>query len=101
MKKFDWLNLLKIMELRNEEHINLYNAIDFELAKKQMASFNGNWHYGFDSLYHILKRIPLFWLVFPILFLLKITNLGQKIYMRLAVKRKIIPLHCDIDSCGI
>ena len=89
------------MELRNEEHINLYNEINFELAKKQMASFNGYWHYGFDSLYNILKRIPLFWLVFPILFLLKITNFGQKIYIQLAIKRKIIPLHCNIDSCGI
>ncbi|MDR2204883.1 MAG: hypothetical protein LBE36_01820, partial [Flavobacteriaceae bacterium] len=83
------------------EQINSAEGIDKSLAEKQMASFNGKWHYGFVSIYLIFLRLPLFWIFIPILFLLKISKLGQLLYSELALKRKIIPIHCSAESCEV
>lgn len=101
VQKLDWLKLIQIKQLRNELHTNSFRNIDLELAKQQMASFGTKWHYGFNSLYFIFARLPLFWLSIPILYILKITNLGQILYKELALKRKIIPIHCDAEICDI
>ncbi|MDR2204892.1 MAG: DUF393 domain-containing protein, partial [Flavobacteriaceae bacterium] len=58
IQKLDWFNLLKIKQLRNSEQINSAEGIDKSLAEKQMASFNGKWHYGFVSIYLIFLRLP-------------------------------------------
>jgi predicted DCC family thiol-disulfide oxidoreductase YuxK len=100
-KKFNWFNLLKIKQLRNAEHINSIYGIDKNLAEQQMASFNGKWNYGFVSIYLIFLRLPLFWVFVPILWLLKISKLGQFFYSELAMKRKIIPIHCSAETCEI
>lgn len=101
VQKLDWLKLIEIKELRNELHTYSFRNIDLQLARKQMASFGTKWHYGYNSLYFIFARLPLIWLFIPILYILKITKLGQLIYCELALKRKIIPLHCDDDSCSL
>jgi predicted DCC family thiol-disulfide oxidoreductase YuxK len=101
IKKLDWLNLLKIKQLRNEQDIIQFRGINVELAKKQMATYSSSWHYGFKSIYLILIRIPLFLPFIPILFFLSISRIGQFLYIYLAVNRKIIPLHCSIDGCII
>lgn len=58
--------------------------------------------YGFISIYKILLRLPLYWILFfytfPLLYLAKVSGVGDFIYKQVAVKRKMIPLHCD-DSC--
>ncbi len=100
VQKLDWLKLIEIKQLRNELHTNSFCNIDLQLAKKQMASFGTKWHYGYNSLYFIFGRLPLFWLFIPILFILKITRLGQILYNELALKRKIIPIHCDEEVCN-
>jgi predicted DCC family thiol-disulfide oxidoreductase YuxK len=101
VQKLDWLKRIEIKELRTESHTNLFPEIDLELAKQQMASLDTKWHYGYNSLYFIFVRLPLFWLVIPFFYILKITTLGQLIYVELALKRKIIPIHCDTTICGI
>ena len=101
VQKLDWLKLIEIKQLRNELHTNSFRNIDLELAKKQMASFGTKWHYGYNSLYFIFVRLPFFWLFIPFLYILKLTNLGQILYSELAIKRKIIPIHCDAEICGI
>ena len=90
-----------IKQLRNKIDIQNYNNLNIEFATKQMASFTTKWNYGFISIFHILIRLPLFWLFIPFLFLLKITRLGNLFYNELALKRKIIPIHCNTDSCSI
>jgi hypothetical protein len=75
--KFDWFNLLKIKQLRNTEHLNSISGIVQNLAEKQMATFNGKWNYGFISIYLIFLRLPLFLVFVQILFILKISKLGQ------------------------
>lgn len=99
--KLNWLKLIKIKELRNEFHTKTFSTIDLELAKQQMASFDTKWHYGYNSLFYIFARLPIFWVFIPILYILKILNLGQLIYSELALKRRIIPIHCDAEICDI
>jgi predicted DCC family thiol-disulfide oxidoreductase YuxK len=111
VRKLDWLKLIHIKQLRHESlyqtnktnklHINQFNDIDLQLAEQQMASFGTKWHYGYNSLFFIFVRLPIFWIVLPLFFLLKITKLGQVIYIELAVKRKIIPIHCNDEICDI
>ncbi|WP_213277004.1 DCC1-like thiol-disulfide oxidoreductase family protein [Chryseobacterium indologenes] len=101
IKRLDWMNMLEIKELRNPSHISEAFGINKTLAEQQMASYDKKWRYGFITIYMILLRLPLFWIFFPILFLFKITGLGQLIYKELAVKRKIIPIHCDEENCKI
>jgi predicted DCC family thiol-disulfide oxidoreductase YuxK len=101
VEKLDWLKLIEIKQLRNDLNTNSFPKIDIELAKQQMASFGTKWHYGYNSLYFIFARLPLFWLFIPILYILKITTLGQIMYSELALKRKIIPIHCDDTNCEL
>ena len=101
IKKLDLFRLLERRQLRNPEHIHNAKGIDKTLAKKQMASFDGNWHYGYATLFKIFLRIPLSWPIIPILWILKISTIGQYLYLQLAVNRKIIPVHCTEDSCEL
>ena len=101
IQKIDWLNLIDLKELRNENHTNQFIEINIELAKQQMASYTNKWNYGYISLYLIFLRIPLFWISIPFFWLLKVTKFGQYLYKELALKRKIIPLHCDSETCEI
>ncbi len=100
IQKLDWLNLIDFKELRNENHTNQFIEIDIELAKQQMASYTNKWNYGYISIYLIFLRIPLFWISIPFFWLLKITKFGQYLYKELALKRKIIPIHCDEEVCN-
>lgn len=68
IQKLDLLKLIQIKELRNQQHINTAIGIDKILAEKQMASFDGNWHYGYETLYKIFLRIPAFWIFMPFSF---------------------------------
>ncbi len=101
VKFFDWLKLIENKQIRNISDTNQFPELNLELAKQQMASFNNNWHYGFKSIYLILIRLPLFWVFSSILYLLQISTIGQKLYVELALKRKIIPIHCIDDACEI
>lgn len=101
VQKINWLKLIQVKKLRNEFDINSFRDIDLELAKKQMASYDSKWHYGYDSLFYIFLRLPLIWAFIPFFFLLKITKLGQFLYKEFALKRKIIPIHCDTEICDL
>lgn len=101
VRKLDWLKLIEIKQLRNELHTKAFPSMDMQLAKHQMASFCTKWEYGYNSLYFIFLRLALFWLFIPFLYALKLTKLGQFLYKELALKRKIIPIHCDDRVCDI
>lgn len=101
IKKLDWLQLIKIKQLRNSNHIIQVIGINKSLAEKQMASFDGGWDYGYKTLFKIFLRIPLFWIFLPMFWLLKVSNLGQYLYIQLAINRQIIPIHCTEESCEL
>ena len=99
IKKFDILRKISFFKLRKDS-IDIEN-FDNNLALKKMASYkNGKWMYGFESIYRILKEIPLFWFFIPLFYFLKITRIGDFLYDEFAIKRKIIPIHCD-ENCKI
>lgn len=101
VRHWDWLGKVEIRQLRNENDMEQAEGINRELAEKQMASFDGKWHYGYQTLFKIFQKIPLFWPFLPLFFILKITGWGQKIYIKFAINRKIIPLHCDEETCSL
>ena len=99
VKKLDWFNLINYKQLRSNQDTEQFKSLNIELAQQQMASYTNKWNYGFISIFLIFTRLPIFWIFIPILFIFKITGVGQFIYKELAIKRKIIPLHCDENSC--
>jgi len=99
VKNLDWFNLIDCKQLRNKKDTEQFKNLNLELANIQMASYTNDWNFGFNSIFNILVRLPLFWIFIPILFLLKISGFGQLIYKELAINRKIIPLHCNENSC--
>lgn len=101
IEKIDWLQKIDFKELRTQNHTNQFKDINLELAKQQMASYNRKWNYGYISLYLIFLKIPLFWIFIPLFWVLKISKLGQFFYTELALKRKIIPIHCNSEICEI
>lgn len=102
VQQVDWFHLIKIRQLRKIEHINNAKGINKTLSLQQMASSeNFQWTYGYNTIFKIFLRIPLAWVFLPIMWILKITRIGQYLYTELAVKRKIIPLHCTKDQCNI
>ena len=98
IQKLDWLSLIQTKQLRNSNYIKKAVGINQNLAEQQMASFDGNWSYGYAALFKTFLKIPVFWIFIPLFGLLKITNLGQYLYIQLAINRKIIPLHCTEES---
>lgn len=102
VRRFDTRKRISIRQLRHPEHTRLFPEIDMEKGLQQMPAFaSGVWVYGYDTLYLIFKQLPAFWIVLPIFWLLKITGSGRFLYRQLAVKRKIIPIHCDKTICII
>lgn len=100
VRRFDTCRRITIRPLRNPEHTRLFPDIDMEKGLQQMPAFvSGVWVYGYDTLYLIFKKLPVFWIVLPVFWLLKITGLGRLLYQQLAVRRKIIPIHCDKTIC--
>nr|WP_321231566.1 DCC1-like thiol-disulfide oxidoreductase family protein [uncultured Psychroserpens sp.] len=99
IKKMDVLNLIVFIKLREYDG---FDGINLKEAEKKMASTidHKSWNYGYKSIYEIFKRIPFFWVFIPVLFLLKIGKLGEFLYNELALKRKIIPMHCN-EHCQI
>lgn len=99
VKKLDWFNLINEQKLREIQSDGIFETLDLNKSKQQMPSYNGRWNYGFNSMYLIHLRLPLLWLLFPIVFLFKISGIGQFLYLQLAINRKIIPLHCAEETC--
>lgn len=99
IKAIDMLGIVEVKDIRVFTS-NFEEGIDIERGKKVMASKNsrGTYYYGFESLYQITKRIPVLWIIFPIMSILKFTKLGNLLYNELAVRRNIIPIHCS-DGC--
>ena len=99
VKRNDVFNRVSFLKLR-EDRI-LIEGFDKNMALKKMASLKKeNWRYGFESIWRISKEIPFFWILTPVLFILRLTKIGELLYNELAIKRKIIPIHCN-ENCKI
>lgn len=99
IKKIDWFDRIIIRELRNPEHISQILGIDLDLAEKEIASYDGNWAYGFESLLKIFRKLPLLWGFLPFLYLFHYFGMGNYLYRKIANNRTIISLHCSEETC--
>ncbi len=99
IKYVDIFDLVEIKDIRNQESED--TGIDIEKGLKIMASKTATArYYGFDSLFQIIKRIPILWIFLPFFLLLDATGFGDIFYNEIAIKRKIIPIQCN-RQCSI
>lgn len=98
LKRLDVFNQIK------QEDIRFYEGqlISKEKGLKVMASTNrhSSVFYGYDSIWQIVLRLPFLWVFVPLFFFLKMSRIGHWSYNELAVKRRIIPLHCQEEDCS-
>lgn len=98
-----WLKRLDIFNSICQADIRTYEgtAISKEKGLAQLASINRSSRvfYGYDSIWQILVRLPLLWVFVPAFYILKVSRLGHWAYKELAIKRQIIPLHCNEEDC--
>lgn len=102
VSKFNTFSSINILNLR--EDLSENSSIDIARAKNEMAGVYENStkvKYGFSALLTVCYHIPLFWLFVPFMQLLKIFRIGNIFYNEFAIKRKIIPIHCDSESCKL
>ncbi|NBL65066.1 DUF393 domain-containing protein [Flavobacterium sp. NST-5] len=97
VKRLDWFGLISPVPLRNLEVRSLPSGLDQQKAQLSMASFNRKWHYGFETLFSVSKRLPLLWAFLPCVYLIKICGAGSYIYNTISIRRKI---NCT-DACGL
>ena len=97
IEHFDRKKHIAIEDIRTVSHPN----IDKEKAVKALASidYKGRVFYGFDTIHQLCFTSPFLLVLTPITFLLKISGLGAFLYNELAVRRTIIPIHCEEKKC--
>lgn len=101
IKTLDLLNIIDIRDIRNKAS-EKESGLDMDRAIRAIASKNiyEKNYYGFNTLLQIAIRVPLLWILVPVFLLAKIIGIGDFIYNELAIKRKIIPVHCP-DRCAV
>jgi predicted DCC family thiol-disulfide oxidoreductase YuxK len=98
VKRWDWLARVDTKDIRQTQDMQ----IDALRSLKQMASirYDAKVQYGFSSLLEVAKNLPVLYILVPFAYGLKIIGLGDFLYNALAIRRKIIPLHCN-ENCEI
>lgn len=98
VKRCDKREAIQIKNIREDKDPRL----DYTLSLQALASIssNGKVSYGYTSIYHIIRLLPPLWIFLPFGYLLNVTGLGQWLYRELAIRRKIIPLHCEQEECS-
>ena len=98
-----FITYLDVLNKISKSDIRKYadDLICKEKSLKQIASINENNRifYGYDTIWQIVIRLPLIWILMPFFYFLKISTLGNWLYNELSVKRQIIPLHCKGHEC--
>ncbi|MBP8904036.1 MAG: DUF393 domain-containing protein [Paludibacteraceae bacterium] len=98
MKRWDWLDKISPVPLRNGKEINQFHHLNTDLAQKELAVFYKNkWSYGFNSIVLIFQQLPVFWISLPLLYVLKWSRIGDFLYRKTAIKRVILPEYCKIE----
>ncbi|MGC6428123.1 MAG: DCC1-like thiol-disulfide oxidoreductase family protein [Flavobacteriales bacterium] len=97
LQRIDIFNCIIQKDIRSYEG----DLISKDKGLKLLASVNKDVEvfYGYDSIFQILLRLPVFWLLIPVFWIFKISRLGHLVYKELAIKRQIIPLHCKEEDC--
>ncbi|PGH92601.1 thiol-disulfide oxidoreductase DCC family protein [Bacillus thuringiensis] len=104
IKSLDWLGLIELIPIRDEEKVKEINIPIQELAIRMHAikKKNNKVLKGIDAISAMIARLPL---LFPFWFILKFFTLigvGHVAYDFIATRRKIIPVgNCKDNVCKI
>jgi predicted DCC family thiol-disulfide oxidoreductase YuxK len=104
LKKLDWLGKLDYVNVRDETQPILKDPLTAAaplLEQMHVLPRDGQTLYGgYRAIRFIAWRLPMTWLIAPLLYLPGMTWLGQKIYLWIARNRfKIIP--CEHGACHV
>jgi predicted DCC family thiol-disulfide oxidoreductase YuxK len=104
LKKLDWLGKLEYINVRDETQPLLKEPLIAAAPLLEqmhvLPSSGQNLYGGYQAIRFLAWRLPLLWLVAPLLYLPGMTWLGQKIYLWIARNRfKIVP--CEHGVCKI
>ena len=99
LRFLDWLSNLQLINYHDESLRNTYASdLAFEDLDRAMHIQlpNGQRQKGYLAARRICWSLPLLWIVAPFMYLPGISQIGQKVYQRVAQKRH----RCSIEGCG-
>jgi predicted DCC family thiol-disulfide oxidoreductase YuxK len=104
LKKLDWLHKLDYVNVRDmmQPFLNEPPVAGAPLLEQMhvLPSDGKTLYGGYRSIRWLAWRLPITWLIAPLLYLPGMTWLGQKIYLWIARNRfKIVP--CEHGACSI
>lgn len=101
LEKLDITNQLFFDGVRGGHIKQKYPDLDFAKSIERMATlYQNQYRFGFDSIFLIVQRLPLLWILIPFFIILKFSKLGDIFYNYIASSRGILPYSCD-DNCNI
>lgn len=101
LKKLDWFGLVDAVSFRESGVCQTY-GLDPERAARRIQAIvgrSGKRVEGFAAVVRVACRIPLYWPLLPVLWLLGATRLGDALYDRIASRRTIIVPACNNKTC--
>lgn len=110
IRRLDWLRRLAYRDAQNWSDVHAtFPTLDREhlLGEIHIIRPDGPILAGYDGMRHLLKHLPLFCWLYPLLFLPGITWLGPKLYRWVAAHRHQFnrifgsPTTCENDTCQV
>ncbi len=103
LKFLDWFKFLQYRDLTDWQKLQKdFPQLDYNRCLEEMHVItpSGNIFTGFHGFRIICTRLPLGWLILPLLYLPPTPYLGQKFYLHIASNRKRQGLRCTGHVCG-
>ena len=107
LKRLDWLGALEYVDVRIPDHPALRALPDLNgelLNQMHLLTPGQKVHQGFYAFRWMAWRLPLLWLIAPVLYLPGVPAIGQRLYLWVARNRfRLVPCHggvCTIQKPG-
>ena len=104
IKSLDWLGLIELVSIRDEDKLKEINISPDELSKRMHAikKKNNKVLVGIDAISAMVVRLPLLFPLWIILKFFTLIGVGHSVYDFIATRRKIVPVgNCKGDVCKI
>ncbi|PEK57865.1 thiol-disulfide oxidoreductase DCC family protein [Bacillus wiedmannii] len=104
IKSLDWLGLIELVSIRNEDKLKEINISPDELSKRMHAikKKNNKVLVGIDAISAMVVRLPLLFPLWIVLKFFTLIGVGHSVYDFIATRRKIVPVgKCKDDVCKI
>lgn len=104
IEKADWLNKIDFLSFREPGVMETYNLSGKNPERRIIGKRlpDRNTYEGIETIMEITKRVPLYWIFVPFLYIATKVGLGQWTYDFIAKRRKIIPVgQCGKQGCPV